>query len=1166
MERVTRSVLAAFAAGLFSTIAFTGAEAATITVDSLADAVPASGAAGCTLRKAIENANNGVQTHAACAPPGAATNDIVFAVNGIIQLVASGAGTGVLNLTRTVNILGNGTANTIIRGAPNEHVFDNFGGPAMSISWQTLTIANGNASAATGFTNAGAAYIETTTTATMNTVVVTNNIAVSSAGAIDNRGTLTITNSSFTLNSAPGQGGAIRNVGKLTITNSTFSGNTSGEGGAIHHASSTAGSTLDIANSTFSGNSATGGAAGGGAVSVNSDLAATLTYVTIANNSATTGSGGGLRFNPATLGGGSVVISKSIIAGNTAAVAGADCNTTSTAFASQNFNVFGSLSGCTLGVQANDFTGAALLNPLANNGGPTLTLLPLPYSPARGRIPAASCGLGTDQRGAGRPSGTGCDSGAVEATPTVPQAPTIGTATAGIGQASVSFTAPANNGDSPILSYTATSSPGGITASCGAPCSSIVVGGLTGGVSYTFTVTAANVLGSSVASAASNAVLVTSAPGAPTIGVANAGNTQAVVPFTAPANTGGLPITGYTATSNPSGLTGSCVTPCVFIFVNGLANGTAYTFTVTATNAVGTGPASAASNSVTPIGAPNAPVIGTATAGDAQATVTFAPPAFDGGSPITGYAAIASPGGLVGTCTAPCSSITVTGLTNGVVYTFTVAADNAAGGGADSAPSNSVMPTGVPSAPIIGSATSGNAQATIAFSAPATDGGVAITQYTATSSPSGITGACAAPCSLITVAGLANGTAYTFTVTATNALGTGPASAASNSVTPATIPDAPTIGVALPGNQNVFVPFTPGSDGGSPILQYSAILVPGGFTGTCGAGCTSILVIGLTNGTAYTARVQAINALGSSISAPSNSVTPRTVPDPPIIGAATAGNAQATVTFSAPAFDGFSPITLYRASSTPGFFTGTCVAPCSSITVPGLANGTAYTFVIQADNAAGSGGNSASSNSVTPIGTPGAPTIGLATGGNGQASVTFAAPAFDGGTPITSYTATSSPGGFTGACAAPCTSIAVIGLANGTAYTFTVAATNAVGIGAASAASNSVTPATVPGAPTIGTATGGNAQASVTFAAPASNGGSAVTLYTATSSPSGISGGCAAPCTSIIVSGLANGTAYTFTVAATNAVGIGAASTASNSVTPATVPGAPTIGTATGGN
>jgi hypothetical protein len=112
------------------------------------------------------------------------------------------------------------------------------------------------------------------------------------------------------------------------------------------------------------------------------------------------------------------------------------------------------------------------------------------------------------------------------------------------------------------------------------------------------TVTATNSAGSASATSAATANIAGTVPGAPTIGTATAGNAQAAVSFTAPANTGGPAITSYTATSSPGGFTASGASSP--LTVSGLTNGTAYTFTVTATNSIGTGTASAASNSVTP--------------------------------------------------------------------------------------------------------------------------------------------------------------------------------------------------------------------------------------------------------------------------------------------------------------------------------------------------------------------------------------------------------------------------------------------------------------------------------------------------------------------------------------------------------------------------------------
>lgn len=725
--------------------------------------------------------------------------------------------------------------------------------------------------------------------------------------------------------------------------------------------------------------------------------------------------------------------------------------------------------------------------------------------------------------------GTGPDSAPSDpVTPAgLPGAPTSVTATGSNASAEVSWTAPADNG-SAITGYTATWSGG--TQPCSAsPCA---ITGLTNGTSYTFTLAATNGVGTGPDSSASNAVIPAAVPDAPTGVAATRGDTSATVTWTAPAENGSA-ITGYTVTW--SGGSQACAgSPCL---ITGLTNGTSYTFTVAATNGVGTGPDSAPSNAVTPAAVPDAPSSVSAAGGEASATVTWTASA-DNGSAITGYT-VSWSGGSQGCAASPCL---ITGLTNGTSYTFTVAATNGPGTGPDSSPSNSVTPAAAPDAPTGASATAGDTQATVSWTAP-NDNGSAITGYTVTWSG----GSQACPGSPCVISGLTNGTSYTFTVAATNAGGTGPDSTASNAVTPAAVPDAPTGVSATGGDGSATVTWTAPADNGSAITTYT-VSWSGGSQACAGSPC---LITGLTNGTSYTFTVTANNGVGTgAASGASNAVTAAGVPDAPTTVSATAGNASATVTWTAPNDNG-STITGYTVIWSGG--TQSCSgSPCL---VTGLTNGTSYAFTVTATNGVGTGPASGASNSVTPAAVPDAPTNVSATAGNASATVTWTAPN-DNGITITGYTVTWS-GGTKSCSGSPCT---VTSLTNGTSYTFTVTATNAVGTGPASAASNAVTPATVPDAPTNVAATRGNTSATVTWTAPADN-GSFITGYNVVWSGGNKSCG-GSPCG---VTSLINGTSYTFTVAAINAVGTGPASSASNAVTPANVPNAPTNVSATAG-
>jgi len=264
--------------------------------------------------------------------------------------------------------------------------------------------------------------------------------------------------------------------------------------------------------------------------------------------------------------------------------------------------------------------------------------------------------------------------------------------------------------------------------------------------------------------------------------------------------------------------------------------------------------------------APATPTNVNATASDSQATVSWTE--LSGGGAVSSYTVhnsfasngvtvpdviIAPPAGS----TVPPTSALITGLTDGVTYQFEVSASNSFGVSPFSSPSNSVTPHAitVPGAPSAVTATAGNTQAGVSWTAPADDGGSPITSYTVTSLvggvPTGTPVAVAAPATSAVVSGLTNGTTYQFTVHATNGIGAGAESAPSNAVTPSVAAGLPDLGLTIAGATSV----PPGSNviytlsvtntgaGPAPDVTLSDTLPVSGATlisvGTSQGVCTS---------------------------------------------------------------------------------------------------------------------------------------------------------------------------------------------------------------------------------------------------------------------------------------------------------------------------------------
>ena len=352
---------------------------------------------------------------------------------------------------------------------------------------------------------------------------------------------------------------------------------------------------------------------------------------------------------------------------------------------------------------------------------------------------------------------------------------------------------------------------------------------------------------------------------------------------------------------------------------------------------------------------------------------------------------IGSPWIQVGKALANATSFIDPSAVIGNTYWYRVAAVSAGGEATSGSVSVTISAPTLPGAPVIGTATGGDAQATVNFTAPASDGGSPVTQYTVTSNPGAITATGAS--SPITVTGLTNGTAYTFTVTATNSVGTGLASAASNSITPVTSPAAPSALVATPSALSTNAPTisltwtdNANNEAGFSIERATdAGFTVGLTTFTAGVNVTAFTDTTVALATGYYYRVRASNIAGfSAYSNDATALTPgqRSVAPSGLVAKASALSANPpTIALSWTDNSGNETGFNIQRATDSGFTTGLTTflvgANATAFTDTTVALTTKYWYRVQARNPYGNSGFSNKASATTAGQLPARPT-GLA--------------------------------------------------------------------------------------------------------------------------------------------------------------------------------------------
>ena len=481
----------------------------------------------------------------------------------------------------------------------------------------------------------------------------------------------------------------------------------------------------------------------------------------------------------------------------------------------------------------------------------------------------------------------------------------------------LSFTAPSGT---VALAYTSS-----VGSGSGSP-SSFVITGLTGATTYSLSILATNVTGS----ATSLPITVTTALLPPTnLNARSVTSTGATVNFTPP--TGITTAASYTLYLAGQ-LVGTLNYPSTSFVLTGLLSNTVYSFTITVTN---TGQTSSPSNilyvTTLPIPPTSVTVVG---ATSSSVSVSMDQP--------TGNAALLYVASI-GTTSGTYNNLSISGLLSNTPYSFTIALQNSSGS-ATSQTLTAITSLAAPTSLALSSASVSGA--TISFVPPP---GVSSGTTYAIYNGATVVGSASYPSSTIVASGLTANTAYTLTMTATNANGSSPVSAG---VAVSTLPNPPTsVAATVLTDTYVNVAFT-ASTGPLAITGYTVTSSPGSVTAT--GASSPILVTGLSANTAYTFTVTATAAQGTSVpSVASSSVTTNAVPNPPTGLTGTSNtNSSISLSFTAP-YGNISSYNYRAVDSSGNVFTGNFAAPATTLTISGLGLGRTYTTTLQSVDAFG---------------------------------------------------------------------------------------------------------------------------------------------------------------------------------------------------------------------